>query len=313
MTVQDIANKVLALIDNYTEDGVPVSADDNADVLQKIILFTDSAQKENWKRSKVTSQIEITNKPPENRLTHTDTIEDFEGNTQYYPNEDGVNDVQGYSIQVNAEASDNAVITFQELVGGTWTTLATVSPTGIDTLTTYKGVLSVSSTSNPVRIKVDGTYHFLHQNRALWKNLYKSASVPTYEPWVKYDLPTDFNYLDQIVEEFPIAQYAQTQNWKIENYRDFYYSFDYEGSIRITYKPIPTTITALTDTIQIDDILAENIVLDIVAKLGFYENPDLVNWAEGRRLEAKTDADLSEAPSTEVMVDYYNYNSGFYR
>jgi len=186
-----------------------------------------------------------------------------------------------------------------------WTDLVVVTPTGIDTLTTFKGVLSVSSTTNPVRLKVEGTEHFLHQNRALWKYLYKADAVPTYESWVKYDLPSDFNAIDMIVEEYNVRQYAQTENYKIENYRDFYFNYYFNGSIRITYKPIPITITALTDTIQIDDVLAQNMVYDITAKLGFYENPDLVNWSEERRIESKADSSVDDAPSAEVVVDYY--------
>ena len=308
MTGNDIKNKVLALIDNYTEDGVEVAVEDNIDVEKKIIVFIDMHQKESWRLSKNTKQVEITYKPPENRLgllSNMDLV-DFEGETQYYPDVNGVDDVQGYSIQVNADASDNATLTYQENVAGTWTDLVTITPTGLTTHTTYKGVLSVSNTTNPVRLKVEGSEHFLHQNRALWKYLYKAESVPTYEPWVKYDLPDDFNSIDMIVEEYESRQYAQTSNYKLENFKDFYYSFYFEGRIRITYKPVPADYTDLTQEIQIDDALAMGLVYDIAAKLGFYENPDLVNWAEGRRLEHKADAGASEAPSADVMIDYYS-------
>ena len=303
MLVQDIMNKVLAMIDNYTEDGVVVAEADNIDVEKKVILFTDMAQKEMWKYSKNTKQIEITNKQPENRLGMLSNFDlvDFEGETQYYPNESGIEDVQGYSIQVNGDCT----LTYQELVAGTWTDLVVLTPTSIDTLTTYKGVLSVSNTTNPVRLKIDGTTHFLHQNRALWKFLYQADKVPTYEPWVKYELPEDFNSVDMIVEEFQVRQYAQSNNYKLENFKDFYFNFYFNGSIRITYKPVPVTITALSDTVQIDEVLAQNIVYDICSKLGFYENPDLVNWAEGRRLENKQEASTDEALSAEVVVDYY--------
>ena len=308
MLVQDIQNKVLVMIDNFSEDGVTVPIAENIDVEKKVILLTDMAQKELWKLNKNTKQIELTNKPPENRLglLSNMSLVDFEGVTQYYPNEQGVNDVQGYSIQATAEASDNATFTYQELVAGVWTDLVVVTPTAITTLTTYKGVLSVASTTNPVRLKVDGTEHFLHQNRALWKYLYKAASVPTYEPWVKSSLPSDFNGLDAIIEEFEVRQYAQTENYKIENYRDFYFNFYFNGSIRITYKPIPVTITSLTDEVQIDEPLAQSIVYDVCAKLGFYENPDLVNWAEGRRIESNAAASVDDISSAEIVIDYYS-------
>jgi len=304
MTVQDIYNKILAMIDQYTEDGVDISSAENIDIEKKVILFVDSAQKELWKQNKKTSQVSITNKPPINLLDNADTYEDFK-ETVYYPDSTGTPGAQGYSIQVNEEASDNATITLQELVGATWTDLVTITPTSITELTTYTGVLTLTSTSNQVRLKLEGTEHYLHKNRALWQYKYKAASVPIYEQWVKYDMPTDFNGLDVVIEEFPFGQYYSGAPYKIENYRDFYYAFDYEGEIRITYKPIPTTVTALTDTIEIDDVLAEAIVYDVVSKLGFYENPDLVNWSEGRRLEAKMDASANEVPAPDIVVDFY--------
>jgi len=303
MIVQDIMNKVLVMIDNFTEDGVDIPTSENIDIEKKVVLLTDMAQKELWKLNKNTKQIEITRKPPENKLGGSTGLIDFEGDTQYYPSTDGVSGVQGYSIQVTEEASDNATITYQEEVSGSWVDLLTVSPTGSQT--TYKGVLSVTDTNNPVRVKIDGTEHFLHHNRALWKYKYKSSSVPTYEAWVKFALPDDFNGLDMVVEEFNVSEYAQTENYKIENYRDFYFNFDYNGSIRITYKPIPETITALTDEVQIDEPLAQSIVYDIVAKLGFYENPDLVNWSEGRRIESKSDASVNDVVSAEIVIDFY--------
>lgn len=302
VTVQDLYNKLLALIDNYTEDGVEVAPADNVDVEKKFILFCDMAQKELWKQNKVTKTVEITNKPAENRLGNANLdIIDFEGTTQYYPDEDGVDNVQGYSIEVDGDCT----ITYEELVGGTWTQLVQLTPSGLTEMTTYKGVLSVSSTTNPVRLVISGTTHFRHMNRALWKFLYAASKVPAYAPWVEYDLPSDFNAIDVVVEEFPVGQYSRPAAYKIENYRDFYYDFDFEGKIRITYKPIPTTITALTDTLEIDDILAQSIIYDAAAKIGFYENKDIVNYSEQRRLESKLDAEEDVASSPDILVDYY--------
>jgi len=308
----EIYNKILSMLDQYTEDGVNIAEEDNIDIEKKVIVLTDMAQKEMWKLNKNKKQIEITNKPDENRLGLLSNMRliDFEGKTQYYPSTDGIDNVQGYSIQVTEGASDNATITYQELIAGVWTDLVVLNPTGIDTLTTYKGVLNITSTTNPVRVKIEGTEHFLHTNRALWKMKYKANLVPTYEPWVKYDLPTDFNTVDMVVEEFPDRQYSQSANYKIENYRDFYYNFYFEGNLRVTYLPIPTTITSLDDELQIDTTFSQTIVYDIISKLGFYENPDLVNWAEGRRIENKQSATNDEPLSAEVVIDYYGGGNG---
>jgi len=299
----EIYDKILSMLDQFTEDGVPVAEDDNIDIEKKVIVLTDMAQKEMWKNNKNTKQIEIVNKPPINRLgllSNFDIV-DFDGTVKYYPNEAGIDNVQGYSIQVDGDCE----LTYQENIAGVWTDIVTLTPTSITTLTTYKGVLPITSTSNPVRLKVDGTTHFRHVNRALWQYLYQADKVPTYEPWVKYDLPSDFNSVDAVVEEFPQRQYSQSANYKIENFNDFYYNFYFEGKIRVTYKPIPATITSLDDELQIDTTFSQTIVYDIVSKLGFYENPDLVNWAEGRRIENKLEATSDEPTSAEIIVDFY--------
>ena len=300
---EEIYNKILSLLDEFTEDGVPVSDEDNIDIEKKVIEFTDMSQKEMWKYNKNTKPIELVRKPPINRLGLLSNFEivDFEGEDQYYPNEAGINNVQGYSIQVDGDC----VLTYQERVGSSWVDLVVLTPTSITTRTTFKDVLNVSDTSNPVRLKVSGTTHFRHMNRALWQYLYQADKVPTYEPWVKYDLPSDFNSVDMVVEEFPQRQYSQSANYKLENFRDFYYNFYYEGTIRITYKPVPVTITSLDDELQMNTTFAQTIIYDVITKLGFSENDNLINWADSRRIENKQEATSDEPLSAEIIVDFY--------
>ena len=298
MTGTEIYNKILALLDVYSQGGTPIAAVENADIENKTIFFIDMAQKEWWKQSKVTDQVIITNKPPINLIDNTDAILDF-SETTYLPSQLGLGGVGSYSIQVNEEANSNAQITLQQQTGATWTDVVIYTPTDIEGFHTYKGN---TGTTDPVRLKLTGTNHFLHKNRAMYE--YSYNTVPTYEQWVKYSLPTNFNGVDAVIEEYPCGNYAQGNNYKLENYRDFYYNFNFEGEIRITYKPIAPTFTALTDTIFIDDVLAQNIVYDVVAKLGFYENPDLVNWAESKALEGKQMA-VTNTSSAYIMTNYY--------
>jgi len=305
--LQSLYDKCLAIFNNYTEDGILVAPEENADTQAKFILFADSAQKELWKYSKKTKQIEITNKAPINQLglmSNFDLV-DFTGEAQYYPNEEGVSEVQGYSVKYDGDG----VITFEENIGGTWTTLTTLTNTSITTLTLSKGVLSVSDTTNPVRMVITGTTHFRHKDRALYKYLYQADKVPEYAAWVKYDLPDDFNSIDEVVEEYPTRQYKDSANFKNENYRDYYFNFYFEGLIRITYKPIPLTLTALTDVMTIDDVLCESIVYDAAGKIGFYKNKDVVNYVEQRRIEAKAEAS-TEQPASEEGINNVYWNGG---
>lgn len=298
--LRSLYNKLLAMFNNYTEDGNPIAPDENADTEAKFILFADMAQKELWKYSKATKQVEITNKAPINQLglLSNFNIIDFEGDTQYYPNEDGVSEVQGYSVKVDGDC----VIAFEEYISGTWTDIITpLTPTSIDTLTLYKGVLNVTDTNNRVRMVISGTTHFRHKDRCLYKVLYQADKVPEYAAWVKYDLPTDYNSIDEVIEEYPSRQYKQSAYYKIENYRDYYYNLYFEGLIRITYKPIPATLTSLDDYLTIDDVLAEAVMYDAAGKIGFYKNKDIINYVEQRRIESKNEAFRDQPASEESM------------
>jgi len=300
MQVRDVYKKVAAMIDEFSNDGIPIADQDNADVIQKVILFADMAQKEWWKYNKATKQVELTLIPPLNLLGVQTNLLDFNGTTQYYPNEDGIPNVHAYSAMVDGDST----IKVQENINGVWTDLVSLTPT-IDTLTTFKGVISPSSATNKVRLVLGGTTHYRHVNRALYGVKYKANKVPTYAEFVKYDLPSDFQSIDMVVEEYP-SVYGQASMYRVENYRDFYYDYNFEGRIRITYKPICLTVTSLEDTLQVDDILANNIVYDVLAKIGFYENTDVVNWAEGRRAESKRDASMAGATSAVIIKSYYD-------
>jgi hypothetical protein len=306
--LQSLYNKLLAMFNNYTDDGVVVAPEENADTEAKFILFADMAQKELWEYSKKTKQVEITNKAPINQLGLLSNFEivDFVGETQYYPNETGVADVQGYSVKYDGDG----VIAFEENILGVWTNLVTLTNTSITTLTLAKGVLNVASTDNNVRMVISGTTHFRHKDRALYKTLYQADKVPEYAAWVKYDLPDDFNSIDEVVEEYPTRQYKQSGFYKNENYRDYYFNMYFEGLIRITYKPIPTTLTSLDDYLTIDDVLAESVMYDAAGKIGFYKNKDIVNYAEQRRIEAKNEASRSQPASEELIIDVYG-GSGY--
>lgn len=300
MKVRDIYNKVLAMIDEFTNQGVQISDDDNADVLNKVILFVDMAQKELWRYNKTTKVVELTLKPPVNLLKEatTDLLENT-GTTQYYPNDIGVPGVYGFSVMVDGDCT----VKLQEYFNGQWVDLFSQSYS-TTAMTTVKSSVTPYNPSNNFRLVLSGTTYFTHLNRALWGVKYRSDRVPTFAPWVKQNLPSDFQAVDMVVEQVT-NNFIQNPVYKIENYRDFYYNYDFEGILRIIYKPVCQTIISLDDDVQVDEVLANNIVYDVLAKVGFYENTDVVNWAEGRRVESKAEANKTGPISSIVMESYY--------
>jgi hypothetical protein len=129
-------------------------------------------------------------------------------------------------------------------------------PAGTTSFLPVRGILTASG--GTVTMTVSGTYYFRHSNRALSPYKFASADkVPDFKPWYKVDMPSDFKSRSQIISEYPSWQYQEgSPSVKWEGANELYVMFSYEGTIRIKYIPVPTKITVLTQTLEIDDITA---------------------------------------------------------
>ena len=302
VTVSQLFEKVRAILDELSVNGVEIPAKDVADIQKKAILFFDSAQKRLFKIGNFYKTIEINNTETPNLIGGKPfDIIDFEGETEYYPNEHGVANVQGYHLQVDGDCT----IEIQEKQAGVWTSLVTENPSGLTEFATYKGILTVLSTTNPVRMKLSGTTHFRHTNRALFKYKYAVTKVPDYEPWIEYTLPDDFRMNDYVIELPSDQQYINSATYKMEGFKKFFYAYNFNGVIRITYKPVPTTITSIDDVVEIDDITAEIMVYDCAAMIAPYENIDIINFVESRGMEMKADLTFEGPEPAYILPDLY--------
>lgn len=129
-------------------------------------------------------------------------------------------------------------------------------PAGTTSFLPIRGILTTSG--GTVTMTISGTYYFRHSNRALSPYKFASADkVPDFKPWYKIAMPSDFKSRSQIISEYPSWQYQEgSSSIKWEGANELYVMFSYEGTIRIKYIPVPTKITALTQTLEIDDITA---------------------------------------------------------
>lgn len=301
-TVSNIILKARALLDEYSDEGVLIPESEVIDLQTKSIPLVDMAQKELYKIGKLYKTFEFANKPAPNLLgmfSNFDIVE-FIGTTQYYPSENGVVGAKAYYFEVDGPGT----VTIQEKQSGTWTTLTTITPTAT-TMTAYKGSISPVDTSNPIRLVFSGTTFYRHVNRALYSYPFASDRIPTYRPWFKVSMPSDFRTVDQIVNEYPTRQYQRDTNYKWEGYKDLFVNYYYEGLIRIVYKPVPVTITSVTDTLEIDDITAQAIVYYVAARLAPFENKELVSFFESKYEELKRE-NTNDMPTSEVDIeDFY--------
>lgn len=304
-TVQKLLYDVRALLDEYSDDGVVISADEVADINAKGILFVDMAQKELFRTGNLYKTYKIINKPYANGLgAHTNfDLVDYLGVPQYYP----LNGIQAQAYYF--EVSSDFTVNIQEFEAGVWSTLATITAV-ITENTAYKGKISPTTAGNLIRLEFTGAYAYRHKNRALWNIPFKT--VPDYRPWIKFEMPADFRMLDQIVQEYPERQYAKDPNSKWEGFRDLYINYYFDGEMRIVYKPVPTTITTLAQTLELDDITVNAITYYVAAKLAPFENKSLVNFFEGRYNELKMESYIRMPSSEQAIVDVYGgFSNGY--
>lgn len=299
VTVQELIYKARALLDEYTDDGTIILESEVADIEAKMILFIDMGQKELYRTGRVFETYEFTHKPIDNLLGDGFDIEEFTGDTQYYPDENGTDEAKSYYI----EADQTHTIEIQELEGGSWSTLTTHTGTAQSAFTAYKGNITVSTTGNAVRMKISGTTYFRHINRAFFE--YQFVTVPDYRPWVQKAMPSDFRILEEIVAEYPTKMYSKVSAYKWEEPNKLYIDWNFEGTYRIKYKPVPATITAKTDTLEIDDITAEALSYFAASWVAPYENQSMTNPLFQKFAELKAESFIEQPAAEETIEDVY--------
>jgi hypothetical protein len=195
--------------------------------------------------------------------------------------------------------------------GGTVTAFAgTINitvPAGTTSFLPVRGVLTASG--GAVTMTVSGSYYFRHSNRAL--SVYKFATadkVPDFRPWVKVTMPTDFKSRSQIISETPNWQYSEgTPSVKWEGANELYVMFSYEGLIRIKYVPVPTKITALTQTLEIDETTSTSGAYYLAEHFAMADqNSELAMRCKEKYRELKIDAMIRQPLQPADIKDIYS-------
>lgn len=306
-TVQDIIYKARALIDEYTEEGIIIGAGEVADIEAKMILFIDSGQKELYREGRLFKKFSFFNNPVtpiDGIMSGFDSVVNSD-EIQYYPSEEGT--IEGKSYYV--EANKTHTIEIQEFEAGSWSSLVTENGVASVPFIAYKGNITVSTPGNAVRMKISGTTYFNHINRAFFP--YKFVTVPDYRPWVRLTLPSDFRLLEEIIEEFPTRQYKKASQYKWEEPNVFVYNYYGEVNYTLNYKPVPTTITAKTDILEIDDITAEALAYFAASWVAPFESQAMTNPLFQKYTELKLEATIEQPSSEEQIVNHYQ-GGGYY-
>ncbi len=304
MTVaQDILNSARALIDEYNVGGVVISSDDSDMKALELngMQFINSALREVYKESKSYKSFEISNKRISNLLGDLSQFNkvDYIGVDRSYPESgNGAVGAKAYYFEVDSDAT-----VYIEEYSGTWDTLETINVV-TDVPSRQKGYITPTNSAYPIRMRFSGSTFYRHQNRCLFS--YNFKNIPDYRAWIPVDMPDDFGEVDKIIEERPERQYLIDSNYKWEGYDRLYINYFYDGTSRVIYSVIHPIVTASTDTIILPNPTALEFVNNFVAaRMATTENPDLVNFFEGKANELMFKSTKSGPASEESITDVY--------
>jgi hypothetical protein len=301
VTAQDVFSITMDLIDERLDTGL-LSESDTISYKVKTPGLITLLQSELIKQGDLFNTYEISNYPIPNLLGHNGEfdIRTFEG-TEF--TRECAGSVRAYYFEVDKPAT-----VYIEDFNGVWNTLSTINaiPTASG-YTAYKGVVTPSIGATRSRFRFGGTFYYRTVNRGLFGVPLASVDdVPEYKAWIKKTMPVDFKSTDEVVSETPTTYYGQASGYKWEGRRDLYMSYDYQGKLRIVYRPIPAVITAMTDVLQIDDVTARTVLpYGVAAHLLLTENSDSASFFNQRYEELKTISSKRQPEPIERITNLY--------
>lgn len=251
MTGNEIFDMSIAIIDSLSSTGV-VDESETKDYEYRAPYLLDLWQREIVKSCGFSKTFEVPCYHKLNTLGEQFNVVEHTTTDQIY---------EGYGSSFYFGVDGTATVYIEKLTGGSWTATSGLYCVG-GVETSHSGVLSCVGTTNgfnyykgtitatgPVRLRFTGGY-YRHINRALSPYSYTSSLlVPEFKSWFKLDLPDDFKSRVQVISEH-IGEGIDNYRW--EN-NDLYISDNFDGVVRIIYTPIPIKITALTQTMEVDD------------------------------------------------------------
>ena len=299
VTALQLFTKARALIDEYTEDGVVILDSEIADIKARSLLFMDMAQKQLYGLGNNFKNYVISNSPAPNLLGHMTNFEivEYIGTVQYYPDELGISGATAYYIEVQGHGT----VEIQDKQAGAWTTLTTLSP-DTTTFTAYSGLID---SSNEVRIKISGDYHYRHRNRCLYSYPFESDKIPVYKEYYPVEMPSDFKAVEEIIREDVAVPYQKRAAFKWQGKNKLMVYYGYEGTLTIVYRPIPATIDAWDDVLEIDEITAECIPYFVAELIALHEQVALVEEFQRKYALLKYELSMPAPAAEEDIIDEY--------
>lgn len=130
------------------------------------------------------------------------------------------------------------------------------------------------------------------------------SSADGSEEYVRVTLPSDFSTIDEVKWEDDDGKFYPVY-YRTEGHSTLLVAPITRGDMYITYRPIPTAITALTDNMTVDDVTARTVLpYGLAAELFKEEKYDLYPVLYQRYLQLKKDMSIKPARFTDT-IDVY--------
>ena len=311
-TGTELFSRAIAILDELSDTGAVVTAD-VAEYQYRAPYLLDLWQHEYAKSGLLFNTVEISRKPlfplagdRYNIVEHVDTDKTYETNEA----------AQSFCFKVDNECS----VYVEEYVGGAWANATGTYSQDGGTAAAYTGVITIAALTAPTiikglitatgtkaRLRFSGSYYYQFYDYALFKAAFPTcARVPEYGEYVKYDMPANFNTVTQITQEIPSG--GLSHRW--ENNKDLYINYDFEGVLKITYKPTPTKITALTQTLEVTESAAVAGAYYLAEQFAMADqNSELAAMCRNKYKELKGEDIKERHLSPQSIVDVYGISS----
>jgi hypothetical protein len=265
LKLSDAKELAFRAINEYSINGTPIPATNGnyLDIEKRMNGPANAAQMRIAQFVKIAKVYSISQNPIDNLLGYDSfkEVQHFPGTNLTYTG----TGAKSFSIEVDG----TCVISFDEYVSGVWTPLnGTYAADGVSVpagivgsisvtptkFTNYRGLLTIASALNPVRITVTATYPIKSRYRAMFAYTYATAvAVPWYRAYIPYTLPADYWKFNKMMRTYDERQFTENKDYILTSDKKLYLNWYLEGEFTVHYWAYPTEITVDTlDTYEFE-------------------------------------------------------------
>jgi hypothetical protein len=134
----------------------------------------------------------------------------------------------------------------------------------------------------------------------------RTAVTDTAGDYYPNTMPSDFFGANQVISIETNGTYENASDYKWESNNILLIPDSFIGTIKVVYKPLPSAITALTDSLVLDKITCSTtLAYGLASRLLTNENSALANYFNTLYDESRTRNKSKQVATSEVIKDVY--------